>query len=136
MKKTITATKLLKSFPDEVLDIYRQIRALHYEDRPDYEGMKKLLREAMDEMKPRRTGYDWEYYSKDVVEDVSPITLNEEKKPSEHSLVSTKAVVGPPPKPFNIPTYTPPAFKAPAPPPVIFVEDNDSDSAGCNCRIV
>lgn len=118
MKKEISATTLLRNFPDEILDIYRNARKLKYEDQPDYELYKKLISEALAEIHPKRPGFDWEYYKQSVIEDVMPnLAQGQPKQASAASLSSTKAILGPPRKPFVMPTYIPPVYK-PTPPPL------------------
>lgn len=122
MKRDITATSLLKSFSDEILDIYREVRKLKYEDKPDYDLYKKLLQDAINECTEKRAGFDWEYYSRKLVEEVSPdLALGPPKQTSAKSLSSTKAFLGPPRKPFVMPTFIPEVFNPtgePSNPPV------------------
>ncbi|EAY06068.1 CK1 family protein kinase [Trichomonas vaginalis G3] len=111
MKNDISATTLLKSFPDEILDIYREVRKLKYEDQPDYELYKRLIREAINQSPQKKSGFDWEYFNRKQVEDVSPdLALGPPKQTSAKSLSSTKAFLGPPRKPFVMPDFIPPVF--------------------------
>ena len=112
IKKTISATQLMQTFSDNVLEIYRDARKLRFEDEPNYQMYKDLLKQAMDEEHPRRTGFDWEYYNKEIVKEVMPnLAVGQPKQASQASLSSTKAILGPPRKPFVMPTYIPPVYK-------------------------
>lgn len=106
MKNTISASVLLHSFTDEILDIYRSIRALKYDEDPNYDLYKKNLLIAIkdEEKNTKKNDYDWFYWSKEKLDEISPITFcGENHKSLSESLESTKAVVGPPAKPFNPP---------------------------------
>ena len=112
MKKTITANQLMQSFSDDILEIYRDARKLRFEDEPNYKMYRDLIKRAMEEENPKRKGFDWEYYKKDIIQEVMPnLAVGQPKQASKASLSSTKAIVGPPRKPFVLPDHIPPLYQ-------------------------
>lgn len=47
MKKRISSTNLCRGMPSEMLELYRYIRGLHFDQRPDYHLLRQLMREFL-----------------------------------------------------------------------------------------
>jgi serine/threonine protein kinase len=71
IKKTIDVKRLCAPFPPEFTEIWGLISQLEYEDEPNYQHIRTLLRQALSHEKFREHRYDWEYLSEDVVEQLA-----------------------------------------------------------------
>ena len=75
MKKSISAKELLRSFPKEFLAIYKYVTGLKYGMVPNYVYLRQLLLQSLTTagIDPY-SRFDWEFFSKEQLQNYSPIS--------------------------------------------------------------
>jgi hypothetical protein len=73
-KQKVTPEALCKSYPSEMVELFRYVDALGYYDDPDYEMMYGLLEQARGKVK-QKDGLDWEKMGKSALKRISALDI-------------------------------------------------------------
>lgn len=60
IKTQLTAETLGRGLPKEIQTLFRYLRSLQFEDRPDYDSMVSILEQAKSNLKTTQYAIDWE----------------------------------------------------------------------------
>lgn len=74
LKESISPSKLIKNMPNEFISIYSRLNNLQFSDEPPYGEILSLLIKIKSRI-PKTEGskYDWDYLTKEKIEEISPI---------------------------------------------------------------
>lgn len=75
MKRKMHAKALCKALPPQFIEIYSYISKLKYEEEPNYERIKELIKEAINEGEYEPYKFDWQYLQNDELTSISEISI-------------------------------------------------------------
>jgi serine/threonine protein kinase len=75
VKRKISVRRLCQGLASEFVTIWGMINSLDFEDTPDYDGIKHLIRQALAKLHVHAHVYDWEMLKKEKLSEITPVKL-------------------------------------------------------------
>ena len=76
LKSTMKPEEICEGLPPVFIGIYNLITKYTYNDKPDYQSIRKMLQRAIKDMNFPDKRYDWEKLSEAEIHEISEISLN------------------------------------------------------------